>query len=245
MILAGLFLSKFDKEGLEYLGFSSFTEAYNGMGYAVGGKPTSIKNYMQEFDPVFPNSRLGRHKRPMRDHCQAILEQFGGLPIKQLASVLRPILERSDLPAGMEELLEFSDENLENQAFSKRLITGIAAERFFESAFPSLAQFSRHSLDNVTKFGCGFDFRITPQEQRPFLAAEVKGLAASSGSIIMTEKEHRVATHLRERYFLCVVSNFSEKPVLSIFQNPLHSGLDFNRQRKSQTVTSWHTKISA
>ena len=54
LMLAGLFLSKFDREGLKCLGFSNFVEAYNAMGYALGGKPTSVKNYMQEFDPHFP-----------------------------------------------------------------------------------------------------------------------------------------------------------------------------------------------
>ena len=46
------------------------------MGYALGGKPTSIKNYMQEFDPHFPNNRKGWHKRPMRDHCNDAINRF-------------------------------------------------------------------------------------------------------------------------------------------------------------------------
>jgi hypothetical protein len=57
LMLAGLFLSKFSKEGLRNLGFETYSEAYNAMGYALGGKPASIKNYMQEFDPLFPNGR--------------------------------------------------------------------------------------------------------------------------------------------------------------------------------------------
>lgn len=64
-MLAGLFLSKFDREGLKCLGFSNFSEAYNAMGYALGGKPTSIKNYMQEFDPLFPKTTT-RQKVPPR-----------------------------------------------------------------------------------------------------------------------------------------------------------------------------------
>jgi hypothetical protein len=243
MILSGLFLSKFDKVGLEYLGFTSFSEAYNGMAYALGGKPTSVKNYMQEFDPVFPNLRVGRHGRPMRGHCRVIMEQFGELPLEEFAETLRTNLERSSLPEGMAELHQFDEGDLMNLSFSKRLLTGVAAENFFESQFPSLAQFSGHSLENVSEFGCGFDFRIQSETSRPFQAAEVKGLAAASGSISMTEKEHRVAAHLGDRYYLCVVSNFSEKPVLSIYQNPLNCGLDFSRQQKRQTVTSWQTRI--
>ena len=54
LILAGLFLSKFDTLGLAMLGFEGFTEAFNVIGFALGGKPASIKNYRDEFDPLEP-----------------------------------------------------------------------------------------------------------------------------------------------------------------------------------------------
>lgn len=59
LILSGLYLSKFDSEGLKSLGFDSFTEAFNVIGYALGSQPASIKNYRDEFDPLFPNRRKG------------------------------------------------------------------------------------------------------------------------------------------------------------------------------------------
>lgn len=37
LILAGLFLSKFDKIGLRLLGLETFTEAFNVIGFALGG----------------------------------------------------------------------------------------------------------------------------------------------------------------------------------------------------------------
>ena len=75
-ILCGLFLSKFDKDGLGYLGFSGFTEAFNALGLGIGAKPASIKNYRDEFDPQFPNRRRGWHSRPLREHCRRILEEY-------------------------------------------------------------------------------------------------------------------------------------------------------------------------
>ena len=62
-ILIGLFLSKFDKKGIEALGFSNFSEAFNTLGLSIGAKPASLKNYRDEFDPLFPNKRMGWHKR--------------------------------------------------------------------------------------------------------------------------------------------------------------------------------------
>lgn len=47
-ILSGLFLSKFDKEGLKNLGFSSFKEAFKIIGISLGISPNSIKKIEQQ-----------------------------------------------------------------------------------------------------------------------------------------------------------------------------------------------------
>ena len=44
LILAGLYFSKYDSAGLKKLGFGSFLEAFNLIGYALGAKPASVKN---------------------------------------------------------------------------------------------------------------------------------------------------------------------------------------------------------
>ena len=67
-ILAGLYLSKFDAEGLKFLGFDNFTEAFNVIGLGLGVQPASVKNYRDEFDPLFPNERQGWHKREIRKY---------------------------------------------------------------------------------------------------------------------------------------------------------------------------------
>ena len=247
LMLAGLFLSKFSKEGLRRLGFETFAEAYNAMGYALGGKPSSIKNYMQEFDPFFPNGRKGWHGREMRAHCRQAFEQFGNLLLPQFARLLKPLLfpDHELLPEELEELEQLREEELENESFSKRLITGVAAEGFFESSFPRIAEFADHSLRNVTRFGCGFDFRVQPALASPFLAVEVKGIAGSEGVVMMTCKEYRVAELLGDRYYLGVVRNFIEKPVLSLYRNPLKQGFQFTPRERTQTTVTWHSKVPA
>lgn len=71
-ILIGLYLSKFDADALNVLGFKGFNEAFNTLGYSIGVKPASIKNYRDEFDPFFPNPRKGWHKRQIRDYCKEV-----------------------------------------------------------------------------------------------------------------------------------------------------------------------------
>lgn len=145
----------------------------------------------------------------------------------------------------MDELAALDEDNFENESFSKRLITGAAAEGFFEATFPKLADFTGHILTNVTRFGCGFDFRLQPVDSSPFLAVEVKGIAGVTGEVLMTRKEHQVAKYLRERYFLCIVRNFVESPVLTLFQNPLEQGLQFTSRERHQTTLTWHAPIPA
>jgi hypothetical protein len=57
--------------------------------------------------------------------------------------------------------------------FAKRLITGLAAEHYFESTHPTLSQFKDYSIENTTRLGCGYDFRLLPQAGGNFLAVEV------------------------------------------------------------------------
>src|SRR6202171_5898200 len=76
LILVGLYLSKYDSLVLKRLGFDSFIEAFNVIGYALGSKPASIKNYRDEFDPLFPNRRQGWHKRQIREYCLRIFDEY-------------------------------------------------------------------------------------------------------------------------------------------------------------------------
>ena len=222
-------------------------EAYNAIGYALGGKPASIKNYMQEFDPLFPNNRKGWHKREMRAHCRDAFERFGKLSLSDFSRLLSPLLlpPMMPLPDDMDELAAIDEDNLKNESFCRRLITGAAAEGFFQSSFPKHTEFSEHALTNVTRYGCGFDFRLQPVDCRPFLAVEVKGIAGAGGEVMMTSKEHQVAEYLQDRYFLCVVRNFAERPTLSLYRNPLAQGLEFTRRERQQTTLSWHARVPA
>jgi len=89
LIVSGLYLAKFDSLGLKGLGFDSFIEAFNVIGYALGSRPASVKNYRDEFDPFFPNRRKGWHKRPTRDYCREIYEKFKGLNLAEFTGLVR------------------------------------------------------------------------------------------------------------------------------------------------------------
>ena len=91
-ILVGLYLSKFDEEGLQRLGFEGAKQAFNTLGYSIGSKPASIKNYRDEFDPYFPNSRKGWHKRNIREYCKKFLDDFSSLDFDSFTDLIKSFL---------------------------------------------------------------------------------------------------------------------------------------------------------
>jgi hypothetical protein len=237
LLLAGLFLSKFDSVGLKSLGFDSFVEAFNVIGYALGAKPSSIKNYRDEFDPFFPNERKGWHKRPIRDHCRKILEAYKDTDLETFTNLLKAVIGYDD---NLWSQLQLQDEaESDDSFFAKRLITGLAAEHYFESVHTTLPQFQGYKLENTTRFGCGYDFRMHSIKGEEFLAVEVKGLQKQTGSISLTPKEHQMAGSLSDRFFLFVVKNFVESPTHAIYQNPLTSGLAFTKRERVIVQVSW------
>src|SRR5579864_274979 len=217
LILIGLYLSKYDSLGLKQLGLESFVEAFNVIGYALGSRPASIKNYRDEFDPLFPNRRKGWHKRPIRDYCLKVFENYKNLDMESFTGLVRSFVGYDENAWSEIQEKEGQDDN--QSSFAKRLITGLAAEQYFESVQPSLLEFKDYVVENTTRLGCGYDFRLRTDTHKDFLVVEVKGLKERTGSVSLTPKEYEVATAFGDRFFLFVVKNFHESPFHEIFRN--------------------------
>jgi hypothetical protein len=241
LILAGLFLAKFDSIGLRRLGFRTFAEAYNVIGYALAAQPASIKNYRDEFDPLFPNRRKGWHKRPIRHHCLKVLEEYGNLDFELFAGLIESFVGYDE--NRMSEVQAEEDNNNLSSGFAKRLITGLAAEQYFESVQPSLPEFRDLQLENTTRLGCGYDFRLHAASGERFLAVEVKGMRELAGTLSLTPKEYAAAREMRDRFYLFVVKNFQKSPFHQIFPDPLSGQLDFTKAERMSIQVSWLARV--
>jgi hypothetical protein len=241
LILAGLYLSKYDSLGLRKLGFKGFKEAFNVIGYALGSQPASIKNYRDEFDPLFPNRRKGWHKRPMREYCRKVLEEYKALDLETFTGLVRSFVGYDE--NAWSEIQADEEQGEGESNFAKRLITGLAAEEYFVSVQPGLPEFGGYLLENTTRLGCGYDFRLRTDAQEDFLVVEVKGLRERTGSLSLTPKEHAVATALRDRFFLFVVKNFHETPFHEIYRNPLSGVLQFRKSKRTTVHVSWLASV--
>ena len=242
VIVAGLYLSKYDLQGLKGLGFESFAEAFNVIGYALGSKPASIKNYRDEFDPLFPNPRKGWHRRPTRDYCLAVLDQYGNLDFESFTGLIESFFGYDE--NALSAIIATEPDDDQETSFAQRLITGLAAEQYFAAVHTDVPEFKGYLVENTTRFGCGYDFRLRrDQGHEHFLAVEVKGLKGQSGSLSLTPKEYDVAATLKDRFFLFVVRNFRESPCHEVFQDPLSSHLHFRKTERVITQVSWMTSL--
>lgn len=244
-IVCGLFLSKFDREGLDYLGFETFTEAFNALGYGLQARPASIKNYRDELDPFFPNERKGWHRRPLREHCQQIIDEYRDTDIARLGELVKgfllPVEEVESMPE-VKRVLSIHDAD-GTSSFAKRLITGRAAEQYFAANLAKMPEFIGFCATNTTGWGCGFDFKLTNATRETYRAVEVKGLRTKCGQVQMTQLEHDVADALLDAYYLVIVRNFAETPFHTIVKNPVRSVLPLTRVERREVRISWSLSI--
>ncbi len=234
-IFCGLFLSQYNRLGLERLGFNSFKEAFNVLGFSIGIKPASIKNYRDEFDPLFPNNRTGWDKRPMRQNCVQAYEEYKGHSIEKMLSM---IVQFTGCTPSVETVVD-----KKTNTFAKRLLTGRAAENFFMENYRSEIVFQNTEAEDVTHTGCGYDFSLHRANGKQDFAVEVKGLSALSGNIVLTEKEHEVGADLADSYFIYAVKNFNETPFAVTIRNPINSELVFKRHERKIIQLSWSASI--
>jgi hypothetical protein len=237
-ILMGLYLSKFDDLALKEFGFDGFMQAYNALGYSIGAKPYSIRNYRDEFDPYFPNQRQGWRNRKLREYCKKFFDEFNPLDFIPFTDLIKGfVIQNYDV----EEIIESVEKKDKLESVAKRLITGRAAEEYFKINYLHIEPFAGYELKDTTNLACGFDFKLSYSSS--FYCVEVKGLNLNKGSIIMTEKEYDVAHNLKDRYCLFLVKNFIEKPNHQYVFNPLNSGLNFKKAERTVIQTSYSTSF--
>ena len=240
-IICGLFLAKFDSEGLGALGFGTFKEAFNVLGLAINAKSASIKNYRDEFDPLVSKRRKGWHNRPTREYCLKVFHQYKNLDFEAFTGLVRAFVGYDE---NLWSQVQSKDEKASAEVqFAQRLTTGLAAERYFETAQPTIPEFRDYDAVNTTRLGCGYDFRLTPVSTDAFLAVEVKGLRETTGGLSLTPKEYETAAKLKDRFFLFAVKNFREAPFHEIYQDPLAGALRFARKERVTVNVSWLTSV--
>lgn len=88
------YLARFDKEALKSLNYYTWTEAFYDIAEKLKVKHHSVKNWRDEFDPLFDH-RAGWHKRPMAPSRIDVSEQLNDLEEKEIREMVLGILNRT------------------------------------------------------------------------------------------------------------------------------------------------------
>jgi hypothetical protein len=170
-----------------------------------------------------------------------VLDEYGRLDFETFAGLIKSFAGYND---NAWSVVQAGDEREERASgFARRLITGLAAERYFESVHSTLPEFRGLAIANTTQLGCGYDFKLSGEKNADFLVVEVKGIRGMTGSVSLTPKEFEVATELRDRFYLFVAKNFQKTPCHELFSTPLAGKLQFTRTERVMIQVSWLTRV--
>jgi hypothetical protein len=221
-IIVAFYLSKFDKFGLQNLGFKTDSEAFESIANTLGIKKNYIKFRRDEFDPVHP-WRKG-WQRPMDNRIIRAIEALQNLSEPDLRDIVQKILSDTQY-RNSEEInritsLLVDDSKIKNKRaiFILRGPTGKQAEEHFIKYYSEHNKPIEGKLIDTRDFGSGYDFRIDADKNSYFV--EVKGLADILGGVLFTNKEWTTAKQKGPLYYLCIISNIGKKPEIKFIQDP-------------------------
>lgn len=216
------YLSRFDEEAYKNLGYGNQLETHNKVGELLSINPHTVKNWRDEFDPLFEH-RAGWYQRPMNPSRIRVAQALENLDEPSIRSIVMDILlgKIKEESESEEQLLLIASEksnSKEAQKFILRAPTGKAAEAFFIKYFSEAKKPYDGQLIDCRDLGVGYDFRIESATEKYFI--EVKGLSEISGGVLFTSKEWTVAKVAGDHYFLCIVSNLNQNPKIVFIRNP-------------------------
>jgi hypothetical protein len=245
-LIIAYYLSKFDRKGLRYLGFKTFTEAFQKVGEILKVPPATVKNMRDQFDPYCSHVRVGWYQREILRSRLNVLIAYDELSEIALASIVQDLLSKDAekveayiAPVGkIEEQAEavLSDDN----PIATRLRTGEIAETFFIQRYSKIEVFSGSVFEDTRKLGIGFDFRASFPNM--YYAIEVKGVREEHGNITFTDREWSVARYLGEQYFLALVRSLDSKPSLDLILNPA-AQIQTTMRASEAIAVSWNARV--
>jgi len=215
------YLARFNDVAYKNLGYKYKTKAHSELAAKLGVKPTTLKNMRDEFDPVFGH-RVGWYQRPMIPSRIKVLQALENLDENHINDIVKDILNgeiihNSEIHDFLIKLLD-QDTKPPKKKYILRGPTGKAAENYFINFYQQNKKPVNAKLHDFREYGVGYDFKIVSNTKGYFI--EVKGLSDSSGGILFTDKEWKVASEQREKYFLVIVKNLKNVPEIQFIKDP-------------------------
>ncbi|HAY3553711.1 MULTISPECIES: DUF3883 domain-containing protein [Elizabethkingia] len=245
--IVAYYLSRFNRKALENLGYTSFSEAFEKIAAAIDLLPNYIKFRRDEFEVVHPY-RKGWHKRPMSQSIASTINALRDIDELTLRNIVLDILTQEKGIEIFEDLELLTTTIADKKKKSKRIyvprnITGKKAEEIFIEWFKSGQENIPKGKDfvDMRDYGCGYDFQVIVSEKQ-IHAIEVKGFLEDEGGILITGKEWETAGIMKADYYLVLVSNIDNDPVITVINNPYEK---LSPKRNLQTVIQVNWTVSS
>ncbi len=224
-LIVAYFLSKYDRAAYELLGFPGRQKgrAHAEIGAALDVNPNTLKNRRDDFDPLHTH-RAGWHQYELSGPMRQVVQELCELTIEELFAVVQMILQgrlTEDNPLILAGDTD-QDSGVVLPESSTRGLTGARAEDLFQKLFAANKLPFSGTLEDKTKHGCGYDFRIDSDQGSIYV--EVKGLDAALGGVMLTCKEWEVAKKLGNDFYLVLIRDIGGEPEVVVVKDP-HTNL--------------------
>ncbi len=217
------YLARFNENAYAKLGYGNQRDTHKEIGKILDVKPATIKNWRDEFDPLFGH-RAGWYQRPMSKSRLAVANALAELDESSIFELVKDILLNghhivNPEMAQLENIVSSSEIAMrENAVYVPRSITGTDAEEYFLTQFHAGNTDFEGKIEDCRSLGCGYDFKITFNTTTKYI--EVKGRSGAEGGLLFTNKEWDVAKDKGDDFYLCLVSEVARTPKVQILQNP-------------------------
>ena len=245
------YLAKFNEEAYLNLGFGNQGETHRRIGSVLDIKPATVKNWRDEFDPLFGH-RAGWYQRDLSISRIRVIEAIGDLNEPTLRGIVKDILNENniiELDENLEQLISIIPEekkkkqSKQDKQYVSRAVTGKKAEEIFVSWFNSGQGVIPTGKDfvDMRDYGCGYDFQVVMSDKQIY-AIEVKGMSEKEGGILITQKEWETAGLMKADYYLVLISNINDEPSVTVINNPYEK---LSPKKNLQTVIQVNWTISS
>ncbi len=198
-----------------------------------------MKLLRDEFDVFFANGRRGWILRDPHPSRLAVLYEFETVSDEALLEVVRRALAQDEY--SLQEIYgHISEQPVRVANVAERLLTGRRAEDHFIRTCHEIINVPSSSLTDLRNTACGFDFS---SDRFPGVAIEVKGIKATTGGILFTEREWLEAQKRQRDYWVIVIGNIPIDPTSRVFQDPINS-FEARCQIVRSAATVWSAQVS-
>ena len=154
MDIIAYYLSEYDINAVEILGYSSRSEAFEKIGQKFGKNNNYLKRLRDEYDVVTSSSRRGQCNRPPRERISKAAEHLSSFPFEELTEIVRSLIENAQLNYSDEDIFtetsidEFDEAEIESIINAK---DASATIRYRNNATNATRVYNHSIISNLKK----------------------------------------------------------------------------------------------